>query len=182
MQKILIGLAVVVTGLVTASAANAQYHDNRGGGDRVQCESRDFRYQSCPVDWRDAVLVRQTSSSQCTKGRTWGVDRRGLWVDRGCAGVFAEAGRRGHGGRHDDDRGGWQPGPGWDREIRFTCQSEDFSYRFCQVDVGAGGAVRLERQVSDTRCVEGRNWGSNRAGVWVDQGCAAYFRIERRWR
>ncbi|MEO8459939.1 MAG: DUF3011 domain-containing protein [Dokdonella sp.] len=181
MQKILINSAAVIAGLFAVGAVDAQHRDSdRGGRDRVQCESRDFRYQSCPVDWRDAVLVRQTSSSQCTKGRTWGVDRRGLWVDRGCAGVFAEGGRRGRGDRHDN--ADWRPGADWDREIRFTCQSEGFDYRFCQVDVGPGGSVRLERQVSDTRCVEGRNWGWNRAGVWVNEGCAAYFRIERRWR
>lgn len=143
------------------------------GGDRVECASRDYKYARCPVRWRDADLLRQTSSTQCMKGRNWGVDGRGLWVDRGCAGIFIEAGRHG---------GGFRPGPDWDRTIRFTCRSSDFRYAFCAVDTGGGGSVRIERQLSDSACIEGRTWGWNRAGVWVDRGCQASFVIDRRWR
>lgn len=35
--------------------------------------------------------------------------------------------------------------------------------------------VRLVEQTSDTRCVQGENWGVDRRGVWVDQGCAGRF-------
>ena len=41
--------------------------------------------------------------------------------------------------------------------------------------------MRLVSQVSKTRCVEGNNWGWNRAGIWVDQGCEGVFRVQRRW-
>ncbi len=204
MRKTFVSLSIIAGGLLAVASVHAQDRYDRGGdrgrgGDQITCESHGFHYQTCPVQWRDAQLVRQTSDTQCVKGRTWGVDRSGVWVDRGCAGVFAEAGRRG--GRHDNDNGnndngnndngnndngnndnGGQPGPGWDRDIRFTCESEGYSYKFCRVDVGGGGAVRIDRQVSNTRCVEGSNWGWNRAGVWVDQGCAANFRVDRRWR
>jgi hypothetical protein len=78
--------------------------------------------------------------------------------------------------------GGWHPGPGWDRSIRLKCESEDYRYRMCRVDTGRGSAVRIEQRISDTRCIEGRNWGWNRAGIWVDQGCAAVFVVDRRWR
>lgn len=180
--------ATLAAALFTMTSAMAQVEygrrgDDRGYGndrDQVRCESRGYNYTRCNADWRDAYLVRQTSNNECRKGRTWGVDRRGLWVDRGCGGVFAEAGRRpgrpGHGG------GAWQPGNNWDRDIRFTCQSEDYRYKMCQVDTGRGGQVRIERQISDTRCVYNRNWGYNRAGVWVNDGCAAIFVVERRWR
>jgi hypothetical protein len=40
----------------------------------------------------------------------------------------------------------------------------------------------VARQISNSACVEGRNWGWNRAGVWVSEGCAAEFTIDRRWR
>ncbi len=122
-------------------------------------------------------MVRQTSSARCVRGQNWGVDRRGLWVDRGCGGIFVEAGRGpGHG------PGGWQPGPGWDTTLRLSCQSSDYRYWFCQVDIGPAGRVRIERQLSQAACIEGRSWGFNRAGVWVDRGCAATFVIDRRWR
>lgn len=185
----LIAVGVAVFGSVMmmspAHADPQRGYDDRGQGgrnDRVECTSSDYRYTRCGVDWRKADLIRQTSQAQCVEGRTWGVDRRGLWVDRGCGGVFVERGRGGGGGYNGGNDGGWQPGDNWNQDIRFTCQSEDYRYRMCQVDTGRGGGVRIERQISDTACIQGRTWGYNRAGVWVSGGCAAVFRVERRWR
>lgn len=174
-----IGMLVALWAM-TASVASAQpgYYD-RGpnqGRDSVRCESRDYRFTRCDVNWRGADLIRQLSDSRCIEGRTWGFDRRGLWVDRGCSGVFVEAGRGG--GNH----GGWRPGPGWDTDIRLTCESRDYRYRFCTVDIGPAGRVRIEQQISQSACIEGRTWGANRAGIWVSGGCAAVFQVNRRWR
>ncbi|MGH8172635.1 MAG: DUF3011 domain-containing protein [Rhodanobacteraceae bacterium] len=77
--------------------------------------------------------------------------------------------------------GGWQPGPGWDRDIDIGCSSSDYHYRMCQVDTGQGSRVYLVNQVSKSACIEGRTWGWNRAGVWVDAGCQGIFRVQRRW-
>jgi len=69
---------------------------------------------------------------------------------------------------------------GWDRDIDVRCESHGYAYNLCQVDTGRGGRVEIIDQISDTECVEGRSWGWNRAGVWVDDGCAGVFRVERR--
>jgi hypothetical protein len=59
------------------------------GAEVVLCESRDFRRSYCPIGRaHDVRLVRQTSNSPCTQGRTWGYDGRQIWVDQGCAGEF----------------------------------------------------------------------------------------------
>ncbi len=175
-----IGVAIFGSAVMMAPAHADPQRGHNSRNDRIECSSNDYRYTRCNVDWRKAQLVRQTSEARCIEGRTWGIDRRGLWVDRGCGGIFVELGR---GGRHDGGHnGGWNPGPDWDRDIRFTCQSEDYRYRFCQVDTGRGGEVRVERQISQTACIQGRTWGHNRAGVWVSGGCAAVFRVDRRWR
>ena len=76
----------------------------------------------------------------------------------------------------------WRPGPGWDRDIDIRCASGGFNYNMCQVDTGRGSRVYVSRQISKTSCIEGRTWGWNRAGVWVDGGCEAIFTIDRRWR
>ena len=188
MIKRIVIAATLLLSLFTAATAVAQVQYGGRGDDRrqdnnnrneVRCESKNFNYSRCNVNWRDARIVRQTSNNECRKGRSWGVDRNGLWVDRGCGGVFAEVGGRpGYG----NNNGAWQPGNDWNRDIRFTCQSQDYRYKLCQVDTGQGGQVRIERQVSDTRCVQNRNWGYNRSGVWVNGGCAAIFVVERRWR
>ena len=150
----------------------------------VRCASRDFKYAMCQVDTGPggrATLVRQISKTACIEGRTWGVNRAGVWVNQGCEGVFRVQ-RRGGGPGMRPGAGPWQPGPGWDKAIRVRCESPDFHYRMCQVDTGRGSAVRITRQISRTACVEGRTWGFNRAGIWVDKGCAAEFQVDRRWR
>ena len=163
--------------LVPVSAVHAQ------GGDAVDCASRNFAYTRCEVPWRDARIVRQLSDTQCVRGRNWGIDRRGIWVDGGCAGRFVAAGRGGdYGDRDRDDRGGWRPDAGWDRRFAISCASNNYEYNFCGVDLGGSGRAYLERQTSGSPCIEGRTWGSNRAGIWVVQGCAGVFTIDRRWR
>lgn len=58
------------------------------------------------------------------------------------------------------------------------CESKNYRHTVCGLP--DHGYVRLERQLSSTRCVQGRNWDYNWREVWVDDGCAAEFRVERR--
>jgi hypothetical protein len=37
----------------------------------------------------------------------------------------------------------------------------------------------LERQHSRNACIEGRTWGQDRGGVWVDDGCRATFKFDK---
>lgn len=142
----------------------------------VSCGSPQYNMLRCrvPGNWPGARIVRQTSKSACVQGRTWGFNRGSIWVDKGCGGVFAP-------GNYNGGNGGGQPGPGWNRDFVVSCGSPQYHYYFCKVDVGARGRVRLQRQNSDSACVEGRTWGWNRAGIWVDKGCGAQFMVTRRW-
>lgn len=54
-----------------------------------------------------------------------------------------------------------------------TCESSRGRRETCRVDTR--GEVRLVQQLSDTRCVRGRNWGTVPGAVWVDDGCRARF-------
>ena len=56
------------------------------------------------------------------------------------------------------------------------CESNDGRMNRCSLP-GGGGRVVLERQHSRTACIEGRSWGQDRGGVWVDDGCRADFRV-----
>lgn len=168
----------------------------------VRCESINGKFNRCPMPWRDAVLVRQESKGACIRGQSWGTDRQGLWVDRGCRGIFSatRTSQPGYGNGHG---GGMRPSTpshsrptpsrpshsqpsrphnsnNWNRSISLECGSHKQQYRMCQVDVGPRGSVRMVRQVSSSSCVRGRTWGWNRAGVWVDQGCRAQFVVDRR--
>ena len=144
-----------------------------GGGDRVVCESQGGRQNFCGIDTRGGVvLIRQLSRGACIEGRTWGWDRRGVWVSEGCRAEFAAGGG-----------GGWNQGPGWggrpdaghggQRVVR--CESSNGRTQYC--DVGYARDVRLERQLSRGQCTEGYTWGFDRRGLWVSEGCRGEFSI-----
>lgn len=58
------------------------------------------------------------------------------------------------------------------REV--TCESTDQQQVSC--DLNTRGNVEIVRQLSRTRCEEGKNWGLSRHSVWVNGGCRAVFR------
>lgn len=188
-RLMIVAAATVLAGQMLPVTAHAGTSRARA---TVTCSSNDHRVQRCRVGgWHDAQLVRQFSKANCVRGRTWGLQGSVLWVSEGCRASFAEAGRRSSHGRpgvtpwrgnrsHGNSGNRWNGNRNQRREIRFSCGSPDYKYRFCTVDVGARGRVRLQRQESDTRCVLNRNWGWNRAGVWTDRGCRATFVVSRR--
>lgn len=63
-------------------------------------------------------------------------------------------------------------------ERTLTCNSKDYRREFCRADIG--GRVWLVRQISQSPCIEGRTWGYDERGVWVDQGCQATFGYNER--
>ena len=56
----------------------------------ISCSSYDGRRNHCDVDTQVAKvqLTRQIGPATCMEGATWGYDRTGVWVDRGCSGEF----------------------------------------------------------------------------------------------
>lgn len=57
---------------------------------RVRCESDRHRYTSCRVDvgYGRVEILRQFSDEDCRFNRSWGYDRRQIWVDGGCRAEF----------------------------------------------------------------------------------------------
>jgi hypothetical protein len=157
------------------------YGGRRGGGWNdgintrvIRCESSDGRSRQCAVDPRGGVrLVRQLSRSPCIEGRSWGVDRGGVWVAQGCRAEFEVGyrGNRGYGWGRNDDRDGY----GTVNARLLRCESNDGRGRRCDVPVYRG--VQLVRQLSRSTCSEGHSWGWDRRGVWVDHGCRAEFSV-----
>jgi Protein of unknown function (DUF3011) len=136
----------------------------------IQCESRDYQYQFCatPGGVTRARLVEQRSRSACIEGRSWGYDRRGIWVSGGCEGLF----------EYDGVRPQPMPVPGG-RII--TCESRNYQQDFCESGDTIVGAT-MARQKSRTPCVQGRNWGWRANGIWVSGGCEADFEIQTSYR
>jgi hypothetical protein len=140
--------------------------DRRGAG-TIVCASNSGDRVFCEADTRYGItMVRQISGSPCRQGETWGWDRRGIWVDRGCRAEFAMSAPR---------EGGYG-----DRRARtIVCSSDDGRRNYCDVDLRYQHA-ELVRQISGSPCREGETWGWDRRGVWVDRGCRAEFAITDR--
>ncbi len=170
----------LMLGFATSTAAAQEPRYGRGydpRGEVVRCESNDDRWRGCGVDTRGGVqLVRQHSDAPCIRGRTWGSDGRGIWVDRGCRADFAVGGR-GHGNGYGPGNG---YGNGSDERRTFRCESDNHRSRQCET--GTRGRIELVRQLSDVRCIEGRTWGQQAGRVWVDAGCRGEFRVADRGR
>ncbi len=173
-------ILVAVLAAAIAAPASAQSRDDRNrDGDNhmrknrtitVVCESRDGRRHRCAADTLGQItLGRQlTRRNNCIEGRTWGYDRRGIWVDRGCRAEFLIA-----------DNGGTYRDHGPSQAMRtLVCESNGSQRSYCRGDARFG--VQLTRQLSRTNCVLNRTWGSDQNGVWVRNGCSAEFTLMTR--
>ncbi|HEV2606541.1 MAG TPA: DUF3011 domain-containing protein [Xanthomonadaceae bacterium] len=137
-----------------ATQAHAQYYGAQG--QVVVCKSSGYQQNYCDVDTRGGVtLTRRLSDSACVEGRTWGADRRGIWVTQGCQAEFTL-------GDHYGGQG-------------IRCVSNDYRQNYCRID--SRGGVRLVRQISNSACIRGRSWGYDSSGVWVSNGCEADFAV-----
>ena len=95
----LLGLAFVF--LVLPAFSSAQQS--------IKCEANNRDRKYCGSYGPDQVQFdRQISGSPCIQGETWGVDRQGLWVERGCRATFLI---RGYGGGQRPGGGWWDPEP-----------------------------------------------------------------------
>ncbi len=189
-QRPLVTVTLALALLATPSYAQS-------GEALLRCAS-DGNYRHCRADTGDGVrLYRQLSNSACRYNDTWGYDRRGVWVDRGCRGEF-QLYTGSSGGDGKDKKGKDQtaaivggvvalgvlgallsdqdknrdPGPPT-RLVR--CES-DGDYQHCRADVH--GRVSLRRQLSRANCYYNDTWGYDRRGVWVDNGCRAEFTLD----
>jgi len=125
----------------------------------IRCESRGRR-QNCAVESVFRVrLVRQLSVSSCEEGESWGYTRNTVCVDHGCRADFEVTFRREEG-----------------RGFPLICSSYG-GRQFCAADARFG--VELRRQLSNRECIEGRTWGYDDRGIWVDRGCRAEFLVLR---
>lgn len=93
MKKLIIGLALVFGVFALSENAEARRYYER---DYVTCESHGYNYRECgsyKIRQIDRVrLVRQHSKTFCQRGRNWGANRWGIWVDGGCRATFEVTG------------------------------------------------------------------------------------------
>ncbi|HRF54424.1 MAG TPA: DUF3011 domain-containing protein [Aquimonas sp.] len=128
----------------------------------IQCcpSSSELRFQEVCMQQLARLVGLVTASLLCLSAPAFSQS-----ID--ISSLAPSAQERGYGGS-----GGWGGGQ---REDFFVCESIRDRYSECRKP--GRGPVSLDRQLSSTRCVEGRNWGQTRDSVWVDNGCRARFSI-----
>lgn len=125
-------------------------------GQTLECASRGGAYSECVTGFRNAPAIeRQSSSSGCVEGRSWGHRPGMVWVSGGCRARFFES----------------APTLGQLPEI--SCRSAR-GYRECNIAF-RGPASLLRQQPGSGLCVEGRTWGQRPGLIWVDRGCSGVF-------
>lgn len=62
--------------------------------------------------------------------------------------------------------------------LEIRCSSRDNHRKLCEVDTSGG--VQLVQRMSKSPCTEGRTWGYDDRGIWVDEGCRAVFEVGNR--
>jgi hypothetical protein len=112
-------------------------------------------------------LVRQLSDAKCKEGSSWGQDKGGIWVDKGCQAEFVVGVAA-----HPTDSGKGASA----KDQRVSCVSGDGKKNYCDVDT-QGAQVKLVRQEGMQPCEEGSTWGFDRRGIWVDRGCRGEFLV-----
>jgi hypothetical protein len=202
----------------SAGSASAAYGYNNGyysngsyggayGAQTVRCESRDNRTTLCGVDTRGGVqLVNQESRDSCIRGRTWGTDSRGIWVARGCRGVFAvntgaySNGAYGYNNGYPPAAYGYNngyPSTAYDNGYRSSAYNNGYQAYGSNGYRSNGRTIRCESNDSRTRycsmdtrygvslvnqrssspCIQGSTWGVSRDRVWVSRGCRGDFAV-----
>lgn len=180
MNRILAPLLLAAVAMPQLAQARDRHAPYGHSPEVLRCESIDHRERYCPADTRGGVrLVRQESKADCVPGRTWGYDRGGIWVARGCRARFALG-------------GGYRPGPAYaarpgqghaygqgygQRPARLLrCESHDNRPNFCRIP-GRFRDAEIQRRLSRADCDYGYSWGLRRDGIWVDRGCRADFAV-----
>ena len=149
------------------SGCRAEFGAAQRGGIKpdmlVVCESENNTRSVCKTPTGGGVAVmRQLSRNACVRGKSWGYDAKGIWVDDGCRAEFVI-------GAGNMDKSFEK----LDQVV--LCESIDGKPARCLADTSGG--VQVVRQISDTNCRYGRQWGYDQNGIWVDDGCRAEFAV-----
>lgn len=102
------------------------------GQQSIRCESIRYKPKRCTVDTGNRVQVQRVLGGECRQGRTWGFDRRSIWVGKGCRAVFSY----GYG------QGGQYPNPGYPDHDRDKDKGPSTGAIIAGVAV-AGGLIAL---------------------------------------
>jgi len=174
-------LSVLALALGAFAGLGAEVVQAAEEGYVIRCQSKRDRDNYCTADTSGGVVLRKTlSSSPCVEGDSWGYDKTGIWVRKGCRADF-DVPRAYSSGR------GWSSQRGYGRYYRdgnpaqaggaerVVCEAKGKDRVVCPVDGLRDVDLVYER--SRERCRFNVSWGYDDKVIWVDQGCRAEFLV-----
>ncbi len=148
------------------------------------CESSGHDYTFCPVRkmYRKSIrLSWQKSSSPCIEGNSWGTNRDGIWVDKGCRAEFSISHQRFHDGYDDRGHGRWQDPPdnawdddssNWDDDWAVETNETSDNSTAAAVAVGVGLVALIAAAASDNGAAADNPPAANPVGSdFVSKAC-----------
>jgi hypothetical protein len=165
MKQIIKSAITVILGGCAIAGALAFVFDKQ-----VTVESNHGKYKSVNVKTGGQVrLIRRISSTPCVEGKSWGFDSNHIWVDKGCRAVFEYAGvtKPSHDQKVRRDRGPY-------RTVTVESTGQRVSLHI------ENHGVELLKKLSKQPCEQGKSWGFDSQGIWVDRGCRAKFSVKVR--
>ncbi len=143
----------------------------------IKCWSWNYQRNRCPIDLRGATVFKQVDQSRLCgpQNFNWGYDNTGIWVNGGCQAIFGVQYQQNGGYRPPPPPAPVAPGLGNGRVIR--CESLRYQPQRCALDVYGPPQIQ---QVFGGQCTRGQDWGWDRGGIWVNNGCRANFFVAGR--
>lgn len=173
-------LSIALGALALMGAAHAAAPTPAAAQRTITCQSYDGRSNHCSVDTRGGVrLVRQLSDAACVRGRSWGTDRQGIWVSRGCRAQFV-VGVRDDRDRRDRDRDDWErrdrdrDRDDWNRSSRSIRQEAERTCRNAvrtRIRSARNGGTEVDYRGTDRR--------GNRVVSWRTSRSSGVCRLDR---
>ena len=170
-----LALAVSAATLFPPSPAQAQY-SQPGARAYAPEDLRQLRVS-------DRVRVLEKEYAEQSNGRRLPDDQLEFYLDQIESGwtfsrIKADIGHslRGNGALNPGQ--GWGPPDDWQARS-IVCSS--IKNRQAQCATPFRGRARLVENISKTRCIENKNWGSRRGLVWVNGGCRGRFADGGNW-
>jgi hypothetical protein len=165
---------------IGVAAAVAQSGNTRP--QTIPCYSNNGGTNNCrlPDNTVSVSFVGPDRSGRCREGQTWRRVGNSIQVQQGCGGNFEAQVRYAGGnwgGSGGSSGGGWggSGGNGQGFAGELTCRSRDGREEVCYVNGNTEGRVEMIQQLSNTTCIEGRNWRADRNRITVRSGCQARF-------
>ena len=155
--------ALSVATLFLATPLEAQL-TKASATENIACGSSWNNRRTCPTSgYIERIDLVSDLSGRCRLNSTWGVSRSEIWTRNGCRGDFRVLYR----GDASTVAEGVET---------ITCGRTDGTQSECRIAANAT-RLRLVRNLGQSSCLQGRNWGYSEGVLWTNRGCRGEFEV-----